>query len=443
MKRWVGLMAIGTMVFMLAACGSGGKDENKTTTETQTETSTDTGAADTGANDPAPAEADDALTPEEGASLVVWDSKTGRGFIDEMAKQFEAEYGVPVKVEEVESPDQVNKLTTDGPAGLGADLVNFPNDQLGRAVSAGLVLENDQFADETVNTSQENAVKAVSYDGILYGYPRTVETYALIYNKAIFPEGAPKSFEDIVSFAKTYNDAKKNKYAIMWEVGNFYFNYGFLGSNGGYLFGGGGTKADDIGLNNDGAVAGAKFFASLKEILPMNTGDVTYDIKKGLFTAGTLGIDINGPWTLADYKTSGIDYGVAPLPTIEGKPMTSFSGVKAWYVNSFTKYPKAAKLFANFLTSKEAELKEFTMNGTLPANKEAANDASIQGDAVSKAFLDQFAVSQPMPSIPEMGNVWNPAAAALSEVWNDGKDVKAALDNAVQQIKDANAVNSK
>ncbi|WP_127531499.1 sugar ABC transporter substrate-binding protein [Paenibacillus kobensis] len=442
MKKWVGLMIVSTMVFMLAACGNTSKSGDTTTATDTAATSETTATTDKTAADTT-AVAEEELQPEDGASLIVWDSKTGRAYIDEMAKQFEEKYGVPVKVEEVESPEQVNKLTTDGPAGLGADLVNFPNDQLGRAVSAGLVLENDVFGEETANASADNAVKAVSYDDVLYGYPRSVETYAMIYNKTLFPEGAPKSFEDIVTFAKTYNDTKNNKFAIMWEIGNFYFNYGFLAATGGYLFGDGGTKADDIGLNNDGAVQGAKFYASLKDIIPMNTGDVTYDIKKGLFTGGTLGIDINGPWTLPDYKASGVDYGVAPLPTISGKPMVSFSGVKAWYVNSFTKYPNAAKLFAKFVTSKEAQLKEFEMNGILPANKEAAADSKVQGDAVTKAFLDQFNVSQPMPSIPEMGNVWNPAAAALSEVWNDGKDAKASLDNAVQQIKDANAVNSK
>jgi arabinogalactan oligomer/maltooligosaccharide transport system substrate-binding protein len=43
-----------------------------------------------------------------------------------------------------------------------------------------------------------------------------------------------------------------------------------------------------------------------------------------------------------------------------------------------------------------------------------------------------------MPSIPEMGNVWSPVNAALPEIWDKGVDPKAAMDKAVQQIKDLN-----
>ncbi|MNE68727.1 Cyclodextrin-binding protein precursor [compost metagenome] len=149
-------------------------------------------------------------------------------------------------------------------------------------------------------------------------------------------------------------------------------------------------------------------------------------------------MDINGPWTIGDYKAAGIDFGVAPLPSINGQPASSLSGVKAWYVNQFSKYPQAARLFANFASSKEAQLLDFELTGAIPANTEATNDPAVQSNEIIKGFVAQFEQSSPMPSIPEMANVWSPIAAAFSDVWNSGKDPKAALDNAVQQIKDAN-----
>lgn len=74
----------------------------------------------------------------------------------------------------------------------------------------------------------------MTFKDILYGYPYSVETYALFYNKALYPE-APKNFDEIISFAKTFNNVKSNQYALMWELQQFYYNYAFLASQGGYI----------------------------------------------------------------------------------------------------------------------------------------------------------------------------------------------------------------
>ncbi|MEY8743864.1 extracellular solute-binding protein [Bacillales bacterium AN1005] len=109
---------------------------------------------------------------------------------------------------------------------------------------------------------------------------------------------------------------------------------------------------------------------------------------------------------IADYRNAGIDFGVAPLPAIDGKPMTSFSGVKAYYVNAFTQYPNASKLLAAFLSNEEAQMENFELNGTLPANKNVAADPKVQEDPINNAFLEQFNNSTPMPSLPAMDSVW-------------------------------------
>lgn len=438
MKKLLALTMVASLVFV-AACGSNGNGGSSTGGNTPTKAPETTNAANNtnNGNNSAGEEAIEELEPEEGATLLIWESKEERPFVEAIAKEFTEKYGVEIKFEEVGAGDQVNKLMTDGPAGLGADVVLFPHDNLGKAVTAGLVLPNDFYEEETKAANSDIAVNAVTYDGVLYGYPRSVETYALFYNKDIISE-VPKTFDEVVEFASTYNDVANNKFAIMWEVGNFYFNYPFV-STGGYVYGNNGQDKDDIGLNTPGAVEGLAYYGSLKEkLLPMNSGDISYDIKKGFFTSGTLAMDINGPWTIGDYRKEGINFGVAKLPDINGQPASSFSGIKAWYVNYFTKYPKAARLFSYFASTKEAQLKNFEITGAIPANTEAANDPLVTSDEIVKGFLDQFEQSTPMPAIPEMGNVWDPIASAFSEVWNNGVDAKTALDNAVQQIKDAN-----
>jgi arabinogalactan oligomer/maltooligosaccharide transport system substrate-binding protein len=441
MKRSRGLFLslILVLAFALSACGGKGSGGSGAL---PSESAASPSASASASSDAAPGDenaADDDLKPEEGATLVVWEDKEHRAHMEALAKGFTEKYGVPVKVDEVGGGDQINKLINDGPAGVGADVVIFPHDNLGKAVAAGLLLPNDYFEDVTKAENSEASVKAFTFDGVLYGYPRSVETYALFYNKDLIAN-PPKTFDEVKEFAKTFNG--DGKYALMWEISNFYFAYSFLATPGGYVYGQNGTDPNDIGLNNEGAVAGAKVFQSLKEILPMKSGDATYDVKKGLFTSGKLAMDINGPWTIADYKNAGINFGAAPLPSIDGKPNVSFSGVKGYAVSAFSQYPNAARLFARYATTKESQLFDFRENGTLPANKEAAADPAVASDPILVGILEQFKNSYPMPAIPEIGNVWNPGQAAMADIWDKGTDPKTALDNAVKQIQEANkAVN--
>lgn len=435
-KKILTLIAALSLVVSITACGSGNSNNsaNKSTNTPATTNQTENkGNAST--NDKS---ASDEIKPEDGAELVIWESKDERSFTDEIAKQFTDKYGVKVKIEEVAPPDQVGKLTQDGPSGLAADVLVIPHDHLGNAATSGLILANDVFADQTKKENTEAAVQGSTYDGTLYGYPRSAETMALFYNKSLLKE-APKDFKDVIAFSKTFTNKAKNRYGIMWETGNLYFNYPFIASNGGYLFGENGTNKDDMGLTNDGAIQGLNVYKSLKEILPVKTGDITPDIKRSLFNKGDVAMDINGPWELAGYKKAlGDKLGLAPYPSVDGKTAITFSGIKIWVVNSFTKYPNAAKLFAHFASSKDAQLLLNSKVGAVPTNLEALESDQIKNDPFVSAFAEQAKNSQPMPSIPEMANVWAPLNAALPEIWDKGADPKTAMEKAVKQIQDLN-----
>ncbi|WP_410512100.1 maltose ABC transporter substrate-binding protein [Paenibacillus sp. BR2-3] len=434
LKKLMVLTAAFSMALSITACGSGNNNGgNVAATNAPAENAT-TENAGTNSGEVAATE----VVPEEGATLIIWESKEERAFADEIAKQFTAKYNVPVKIEELSPADQVTKLSQDGPSGLAADVVIFPHDNLGRAASAQLLLPNDLFAEETTANNTEASILGGTYDGTLYGYPRAAETYALYYNKSLLKE-APKSFDDVLAFSKTFTDKAKNRYGIMWETGNMYFNYPFIASTGGYIYGENGTNKDDIGIASEGAVTALKEYVKLKEALPIKSGDINPDIKRSLFSSGDVAMDINGPWELTTYKKAlGDNLGVAPLPTIGGKTAISFAGFKIFAVNAYTQYPNAAKLYAQFASSKDSQLLLNKTVGSIPTNNEALADPQVANDAYISAFAEQARNSQPMPSIPEMGNVWSPVNAALPEIWDNGADPKAAMEKAAQQIKDLN-----
>jgi arabinogalactan oligomer/maltooligosaccharide transport system substrate-binding protein len=381
------------------------------------------------------------LTPEKNAKLLVWDDKEQKPFWNALIPKFKAKYknyNITVKYQIVGGPDQDEKFATDAPAGIAADVGVIPHDNLAKLVEAGLWLPNTVFKADTIKNNVKAGVTAATYGGKLYGYPKSIETYALFYNKKLVKK-APTSWSDIFALAKNssiQNPAQK-KYAFMMEVNNFYFDYSFLTAGGGYVFGKDGTKASDIGLNNAGSVAGVKFFKSLKKILPLKVADITYDVKESLFQKGKLAVDLNGSWAIKGYREAGLDIGVAKLPSINGKQMQAFSGVKIVGVNAYSRYPKAAMLLANFATNGDAQLLNYKKTGVLPTNKNIANNKAIKSDVIVQGFLAQLKSAEPMPSIAEMGAVWSPMGAALADVWDKGADPKTALDTAVSKIKKA------
>lgn len=380
------------------------------------------------------------LVPEPGASLLVWESKEARPFVEAIMKEFTQLYGVEVRMEELGTMDQLGKFELDGPAGLAADVITTSQDHLGKAASAGLILPNDEFEEATRKEHEEVAIAASTYKNKLYGYPIKVMTYAMFYNKDLISE-PPATMEEVIEYAKTFNDPDNNKYAFMFDAPFFYFSYPFIGSTGGYIFGSNGTDPDDIGLNNEGAVKGIEVFARLhQDVLPVSAGDIASDIKTTLFSEGRVAMNVTGSWLIDTFRQAGVNFGVAPIPAIAGEESVTLSQVNSWYVSAYTKYPNAAKLFARFASNKSAQLLNYKLTGAVPTHTEAAKDPGIQADEITSAFYRQFSTSHPAPSIPEVGSIWVAMDAAMVEIW-DGKDIKVVLDRAVRQIRDAIALN--
>lgn len=383
-------------------------------------------------------QAADKWVPEEGATLLVWEAEGPEGeFMEYVGQKFYEKYGVKVTYQPVGHTESREKLSLDGPAGVGADVFAIPHDQMGLTVAMGLVLPNTIAKDRITNDFMQAAVDGVTMDGILYGFPTGIETYLLFYNRDIL-DAPPTTFEELIEFAREYNNPVENRFGLMWDVGNAYFSHGFIAGFGGYVFGDGGTNKNEVGLNSPGAVEGAEFFVSLKEILPLNSADTNYAVMDGLFAEGKAATIINGPWAVQAYIDVGLNFGLAPMPLLpNGERPATFSGIRTLVVSSFTKYPIAAQMFADFATSNEMLLKRFEITKQIPPVKALMDEEIIKGNELVAPFLEQAQHAVPMPSIPQMDVVWGPYGTALTVMWNDGVDPQEALDDAVATIEAA------
>ncbi|RFU69321.1 extracellular solute-binding protein [Bacillus sp. V59.32b] len=370
--------------------------------------------------------------------LVVWEDKDKGIALEPAIKEFEKEYGIKVEFKELNMADKIrDQLRLDGPAGTAPDVVTLPHDQIGQVVTEGLIQEV-KVEQSILDTFTEASVQAQMYDGKLYGLPKSTETPVFIYNKKLM-DSAPATMDEVYSFSKEFT--KDGNYGFLALFDNFYFAHGLVGGMGGYVFADndGALNRDDIGLNNEGAVKGAEYIQKWykeglfpKGIIGENGGSAM----DGLFNEGKVASVMNGPWALQAMKDAGIDYGVAPMPTLaNGEPVKTFMGVKGWHVTAFTKNPYWSTKLVEFITNKDSAKARFEASQEIPPVKELINDPIISNNEAAKAVAEQSEVAVPMPNIPEMAEVWDPMATALQTIATGKAKPKKAMDEAVKAIK--------
>ena len=361
--------------------------------------------------------------------LKVWESSgPEKEYVMWAARNYrKVNKNVRIVYEPVESTDARAKIELDGPAGVGADIFVTPHDHIGALVAGGHVLpvSNPNY----INDFIDSAKTAATYEGKVYGYPLGSETYALFYNKDIIKE-APKTWDDVIAFAKTYNNKAEGKYALVWPAADGYYGYMFMDSFGAPLFGPNGDDRKQHNLNSANAIKGLTYFQNLrKQILDIPAADASGDFCNAQFSEGKSAMIITGPWKITDFKKSGVNFGITTIPSFDGKePGHSFSGVRLAFVSSYTEHEKEAKDFAKFITSKSSLEKRFALTDQIPPRKDIDTNGKY-----SSAIKEQLKYAKPMPTIPQLGTYWSAMGSAYSGIW-DGDPVKPSLDAAASAM---------
>lgn len=359
-------------------------------------------------------------------SLTVWESLDGPDeFIRQAGDAYTATHpNVEINFVNVELGDAAGQIALDGPGGVGPDLFAAPHDKLGELVNGGHVLPT-----ANAETVKKNVIascsKALTYNGVMYGYPVSAETYALFYNRAYISDNdVPKTWEALGKWATDFNKANKGKYGFVMNVGDAYYTIVFTTGKGNRLFGPNGDDETQTNINSETSVNGMKFFQSMRSSLNVPAADLNTAVCDAAFQAGNAAMHITGPWNIKNFSDAGLDFGVAPLPALPGdtNPSASFSGTRAMFVSAYSNHSEEAADFAQFLLTPEMQQLRFKLTkGPMPAIDTKVDSPYMGG------FLKQLEYAFPMPSIPKMASYWEAMNNASKNIWN-GADVKTELD---------------
>lgn len=363
-----------------------------------------------------------------------------KAYAEKVAAAYEKESGTKVNIKSGDQLGGLDKLSLDNQSGQAADVMMAPYDRVGSLGTDGQLSEVKLSDGAKTDDTTKSLVTAS--DGKVYGAPAVIESLVMYYNKDLLKE-APKTFAELEELAKDSKyafageDGKTSAFLADWT--NFYYAYGLLSGNGAYVFGDNGKNPKDIGLANEGSIAGINYAKSWYEKWPkgMQDGTAAGNLIQTSFQEGKTAAIIDGPWKAQAFKDAKVNYGVATIPTLpNGKEYSAFGGGKAWIIPSSTKNLEGAQKFVDYLVSTEQQKAFYEATNEIPANTEARAYAEGKNDELTTAVIKQFKNAQPMPNISQMSAVWEPAANMLFDAVSGKKDAKTAADDAVTLIKE-------
>ena len=364
--------------------------------------------------------------------LLIWiNGDKGYNGLQKVGDAFERESGVKVTVQHPEgAPD---KFQSSSGAGKGPDIFCWPHDRVGEWARSGLIVPV-RPSQKIRDSIDDSAWKAFSYQGKTWAYPLAIEAVGLIYNKALVPT-PPESFEEVIKLDAVLS--KQGKKAILWDYNKSFFTWPLMAGSGGYIFGrdkNGNLDIHDIGVNTPGAVKAAEMLSGMVKNGQMPKG-AGYAEMEGAFSRGEIAMMISGPWAWDNAKRSHIDFGVGPIPSVNGHPAKPFVGVLGCMIAAPSKVKDIAREFIERHLLRLDSLKTINADVPLgtPANKlfyqELAADPNI------RATMENARRGEPIPNIPETGKFFTAMDAALEAITNGRQSPKDALDGAAARIQ--------
>ena len=365
--------------------------------------------------------------------IVVWAEEKVATALDPLVGAYEAAAGVDVEVVVYDFGAIRTDVQTAGPAGEGPDVFLGAHDWVGELAANGVLqpINLGSVASDLFDVG----INAFSYDGMSYGFPYATEAIAMYYN-ADLTDGVPATWDDV----KAACDAAGTELCVGAPGGgggaDAYHNHPFVASAGGYVFKvQGGFDPNDVGLDNEGALASAEYLDTLvKEGVVASTD---YGASMSAFQEGRSLFWMTGPWARND--ASAVNYNVGLIPSFGDMSATPFVGVRGAMVSSFSDKKLLAESFIlDFFATVEVQEAMYNSDPRLPATKSlfAIVEAA---DPIAAAFAASASNGIPMPNIPEMGSVWGPFGDALliirDQAYGTNEETGVTVNSATDAMK--------
>ena len=420
-------MLLGTTVAASIMAGCGAAETAPATADTTGSAQTETAAP--AADAQAPVETQD-------VTLKIWVPEEEVGITDDMVKKFDEihdEFNITYEIAVVGIDEAPQALDTD--AETAADIFYTPSGGVADLAAKGLLLPLTKDFETIAGDLPESALSAVTIDGLTYAAPFSPNTFFMYYNKDLFTEEEVKNLDTMMA-----KDLGEGKYNFSTQFTNSWYAEMFFLGNGCTLFGADGTDPTECSFNNEKGLEAGQYMLDL-----LASGKYLEDadgVGGSAFKEGNLGAVTSGAWSAPEFREAlGDKLGAVALPTAKigstEVQLSNFVDFKTITVKSSTAYPLCAQQLAIYMANPENCLTRYKEQGDVPVLKSLSNSQEISDDMVAKALNDQASKATNQPSIPKMGDYWDPMKALGEGIYygdiNSG-NLQAQLDALVDSI---------
>ncbi|WP_089090931.1 ABC transporter substrate-binding protein [Nodularia sp. NIES-3585] len=275
--------------------------------------------------------------------------------------------------------------------------------------------------------------ESMEYQGKLWSVPFATNNVAVYYRPSLFQAAGitelPRTWEQFREVAKkltrdTNGDGRINQYGMFLPLGKGEFTVftwlPFMWSSGGELVNGEGQNAAAVMLeDNAGAIAALQFWRNLIDDGSAILSSPERGYETGDLIAGNVAMQVTGPWSLGEFTTSGVDFGVFPIP-VNQEPATSVGGENLFLFKTTPEREQAAFTFAEYAMSAEFQTELALGTGYLPINLKSRQDPQYR-EFVKKlppvqVFLDQAEHGRSRPIFPGYNRISDSLGRAIESV---------------------------
>lgn len=405
-------------------------------------------------------------TPVVYDSVVVWYADENMtDYISAMAVAFQEEYGIRVLPQFHSGLDYLESIyDASVQEEKGPDVYIISNESLEKAYLSGLATE---ITDPDGIVNEQNypsaALNAVTYKEKTVGYPYYFETSVLLYNKTYIEEMAknqllaeltgnpgneeeaeamqkasedaeaqigdeeiqakveeliPGTFDELLTFASSYDAPAGVEAVFKWDVEDIFYNYFFIGN---YLNVGGpcGDNSKEVDIYNLDAIQAMIIYQDLNQFFSFEADDVAYSSLiqefidgKLVFTTATSDV-MKTLQAATDEGTFAYEYGMVEIPDLNEELQTrNLSVTNTIVINGFSHKQEDANKFASYLAG-EVSPSLYEKTGKIPANTQEACK-----DDKTTVFFKEYSDSVPVPKMMVTSNFWVQLEITFAQVWN-------------------------
>jgi maltose/maltodextrin transport system substrate-binding protein len=145
---------------------------------------------------------------------------------------------------------------------------------------------------------------------------------------------------------------------------------------------------------------------------------------------------VSGPWAWSNLTMSGIDFGLAPMPGVNGKPARPFIGVIVAFINRSSANTNLAPYFIeHYLLTDEGltamnAAKPIGVPALLSVYQKMATENPLVRDLNASIELGEI-----MPNIPQMGRFFSAVGTALQIGTQGRASPQEALSDAAATLR--------